>query len=501
MSPERSAPGVAPDVADSQLPAFAPDPAPADGAGEPVPDRRRHGWWSAVRDAVAGSEQDYTRGGLRRGIALLAIPMMLEMAMESVFAVVDVFFVARLGADAIAVVGLTEAMLTIVFSFAIGLSMAATALVARRIGERDPEGAAVVAVQALVVGVVLALAIAAVGLLAARQLLELMGASPAVVTAGTSYTRVMLGGALTIVLLFVGNAIFRGAGDAAIAMRALWLANGINIVLDPCLIFGWGPFPELGITGAGVATTIGRGCGVAYVLVRMASGGGRIAVSWRHLRVEPAVMARLVRVAIGGIGQYLVETASWVMLIRILAAFGSAVIAGYTVAIRILVFTVLPAWGLANAAATLVGQNLGARRPRRAELAVWLTARYNLYFLGAVSIVLLVAPEPLVRLFTQEAAVVAAGTLALRWIASCFLPFAYGLVMVQAFNGAGDTATPTLLKLFTHWLWQLGVAWYLAHPLGLGPLGVLVAVATAEALFGVLGLAAFRRGRWKAQVV
>jgi putative MATE family efflux protein len=450
---------------------------------------------------VAGNEQDFTRGGLRRGIALLAIPMMLEMAMESVFAVVDVFFVARLGAEAVAAVGLTEAMLTIVFALAIGLSMAATALVARRIGERDREGAAVAAVQALLLGLLISAAVAVVGLFGARRLLELMGAADGVVAIGASYTRWMLCGAVTIVLLFLGNAIFRGAGDAAIAMRALWLANGINIALDPCFIFGLGPFPELGVTGAAVATNIGRGCGVLYVLLRLCRGRGRVAIAWRHVRVERAVMGRMIRVGLGGIGQYLVETASWLLLIRILSSFGSAVLAGYTIAVRILVFTFLPAWGLANAAATLVGQNLGARRPRRAELSVWLTARYNFYFLGVVGVALLLVPEPLVRLFTQEPAVVEMGALALRWIASCYLPLAYGLVMVQAFNGAGDTATPTVIKLFTHWVWQLGLAWYLAHTVGLGPLGVLVAVASAELLFGVVGIAAFRRGRWKLKEV
>lgn len=462
---------------------------------------RRVAWWPALREALAGHHQDLTRGGLRRGIALLAIPMMLEMAMESTFAVVDVFFVARLGAEAVAAVGVTEAMLTIVFSFAIGLAMAATAQVARRIGEGDREGAATSAAQALLLAVAVSAAIGALGLLAAPQLLALMGASEAMVAGGAGYTRWMLGGSATVVLLFVGNAIFRGAGDAALAMRALWLANGINIVLDPCLIFGWGPFPALGLTGAAVATNIGRGCGVLYVLGRLAGGRGRVALAARHLRLDLAALGRTARIAAGGIGQYLVETASWVLLVRILAGFGSAALAGYTIAIRILVFTVLPAWGLSNAAATLVGQNLGAGRPRRAELAVWLTARYDLYFLGVVGIVMLVVPEPLVRLFSDDAAVVAMGAEALRWIAACYAPFAYGLVMVQAFNGAGDTTTPTLLKLGSHWAWQLSVAWVLAHPVGLGPLGVLAAVASAEALFGLAGILAFRRGGWKSRQV
>jgi putative MATE family efflux protein len=482
--------------------AVVPDDGPPTRSPSPQPGRRSAlRWWSTLAKAAAGGEHDFTRGGLRRGIALLAIPMMLEMAMESVFAVVDVFFVARLGAEAVAAVGLTEAMLTIVFALAIGLSMAATAIVARRVGERDREGAAVAAVQALALGLLISAVVALVGAFGARRLLELMGAAPGVMAVGAGYTRWMLCGAVTVVLLFLGNAIFRGAGDAALAMRALWLANGVNLVLDPCLIFGLGPFPDLGVTGAAVATNIGRGVGVLYVLLRLLSGRGRVAIARRHLRLDGAVMARTARVALGGIGQYLVETASWLLLIRILAGFGSAVLAGYTIAIRILVFTFLPSWGLSNAAATLVGQNLGARRARRAELSVWLTARYNLYFLGVVGAVLLVAPEPLVRVFTDDPEVLEVGALALRWIASCYLPLAYGLVMVQAFNGAGDTITPTVLKLFTHWVWQLSLAWYLAHPLGLGPLGVLVAVASAELLFGVAGIVAFRRGRWKRQQV
>ncbi|HEV8631633.1 MAG TPA: MATE family efflux transporter [Thermoanaerobaculia bacterium] len=452
-------------------------------------------------EALAGNERDFTRGGLRRAVALLAIPMMLEMAMESVFAVVDVFFVARLGVDSIATVGLTEAMLIIVFALAIGLSMAATATVARRIGEGDREGAAVAAVQVLLLGLLLSAAVSAVGLLGARRLLMLMGATPGVVAAGTGYTRCMLGGALTIVLLFLANAVFRGAGDAAIAMRALWLANAINIVLDPCLIFGLGPFPALGVTGAAVATNIGRGVGVLYVLSRLLRGRGRVAVAWRHLRVDGAVMARIGRVALGGIAQYLVETSSWLLVTRILAGFGGAVLAGYTIAIRVVVFTFLPAWGLSNAAATLVGQNLGAGRPRRAELSVWLTARYNLYFMGTAAIVLLLLPAPIVRVFTSDPAVVESGALVLRWIAACYLPLAYGLVVLAAFNGAGDTTTPTVIRLVTHWLGQLGLGWYLAHPLGLGPIGVLVAAVGADLGFGVIGIAAFRRGRWKVKAV
>jgi len=484
------------------------EPSPSPGPTEPVdepsppptaPSRRR--LWDELKEALSGGEQDYTEGSLRRAIALLAVPMVLEMCMESVFAVVDAFFVARLGADAVATIGLTEAVLTLLFAVAIGVSMSATALVARRIGEKDREGAAITAVQVYILGLLVSVVFGVAGVLGAEPLLRLMGASEAVVAVGAGYTRVLLGGSFTVVLLFLGNAVFRGAGDAVIAMRVLWFANLINIALDPCLIFGLGPFPELGVTGAAVATTIGRGCGVAYLVVNLVRGRGRVVIRRRHLRLDPAVLGRLARVSVGGVGQFLVETASWVLLVRILAVFGSAVLAGYTIALRILIFTFLPSWGLSNAAATLVGQNLGAGKPDRAERSVWLTARYNLYFMGSVAILLFLVPEPMVRVFSQDPAVVAMGVDTLRWFASCYVPLAYGLVMVQAFNGAGDTTTPTLLKIFTHWIWQLPVAWYLALEMELGPIGVLLAVASAEALIGVLGAVAFHFGNWKEREV
>lgn len=457
--------------------------------------------WSDLKEAVSGSEQDFTRGGLRRAIGLLAVPMMLEMSMESVFAVVDAFFVARLGDDAVATIGLTEAVLTLVFAVAIGLSMAATALVSRRIGEKDPEAAALTAVQVFILGGAVSVAVGVVGVFAARPILALMGATPEVVAVGEGYTRVLLGGSATVLLLFLGNAVFRGAGDAAIAMRVLWLANLVNIALDPCLIFGLGPFPELGVTGAAVATTVGRGIGVLYLFSVLLRRRGRIAIHRRHLRLDLPILRRLVRVSSGGVLQYLVETASWVALVRILAVFGSAVLAGYTIAIRIAVFAFLPAWGLTNAAATLVGQNLGAGKPERAERSVWLTARYNLYLLGGVSIVLMLWPEVFVGWFATGPEMEEYAVQALRWISACFAPLAYGLVMVQSFNGAGDTATPTWIKLGTHWLVQLSLAWFLALHLELGPVGVFVAVAVAEMVLGVAGIAAFRTGRWKSRQV
>jgi len=467
----------------------------------PRPPRRRHRLWKDLREAVSGSDQDFTTGGLKRAILLLAVPMMLEMVMESAFAVVDVFFVSRLGADAVTTVGLTDAVLTLVFAVAIGLSMPATAMVARRIGEKDREAAARTAFQVLVVGLAVSAGIGVFGIFFAGSILSWMGASASVVAQGSSYTAWILGGSATVLLLFLLNAVFRGAGDAAIAMRVLWIANAINIVLDPCLIFGWGPFPELGLTGAAVATTIGRGTGVALQLWVLLGGKGRIALARRHMRIDLSILGRLLRLSIGGILQYLVATCSWVVVMRILADFGSNVVAGYTIAVRIVVFTILPSWGLSNAAATLVGQNLGARRPRRAELSVWLTARYNLYFLGAVSAVFLLMPRPLIGLFTSQPEVLEIGVDTLRWIASCYLPWAYGVVMLQAFNGAGDTWTPTWINFFCYWTMQLPLAWWLAHPVGLGPHGVLISLATGETLVGIAGILMFRLGRWKKREV
>lgn len=481
---------------------MTPPEAPVSPAADPPPrEPARRRLWRDVREALAGSEQDFTQGSLPRAIALLAIPMVLEMGMESLFAVVDAFFVARLGADAVATIGLTEAVLTLVFAVAIGLSMGATALVARRVGEGDREAAARTAVQVYALGLAVSLVVAHAGYLGAPELLRLMGATPAVIEGGAGYTRVLLAGSPTVLLLFLGNAVFRGAGDAAIAMRVLWLANLVNIVLDPCLIFGWGPFPELGLTGAAVATTIGRGTGCVYQLVVLLRHGGRVAIGRRHLRLDLPVMARLVRVSLGGILQYLIATASWIVLVRIVALFGSVAIAGYTLAVRVMIFTILPSWGLSNAAATLVGQNLGAGRPDRAERSVWLTARANLAFLAAVAVVFLVFAEGLIGVFTDQAEVISIGASLLRWAASCYFVFAYGLVMIQAFNGAGDTTTPTILNFLCYWLWQLPVAWLLAVPLDLATTGVFVAIATSEVLLGLAGIALFRRGTWKLRKV
>jgi putative MATE family efflux protein len=421
----------------------------------------------------------------------------MEMAMESVFGVVDVFFVARLGAEAVATVGLTESLLTLIYAVAMGLSLATTAVVARRIGEKDPGRAATVAVQAIAIGLALSILIGVLGVLFAPTLLGLMGASPNLVTSYSSYTSIMFGGNITILLLFLINAVFRGAGDAAIAMRTLWLANLVNIVLGPCLIFGWGPFPELGITGAAVATNIGRGIGVLYQLRMLLRGQGRVVIRRSHVRIDARVMLQLLRVSLGGMFQFLVSTASWLGLVRILAHFGSPALAGYTIALRIIIFAILPSWGMSNAAATLVGQNLGAGKPERAERSVWLTGFYNMMFLGGVTVVFIAFAEPLIRIFTRDPAVQAVGVSCLRLVSYGYVFYAYGMVMVQAFNGAGDTVTPTIINLFCYWLWQIPLAYGLADWVGLGPTGVFMAITISESTIAVVGMLCFRRGRWK----
>ena len=462
------------------------------------PARPATSFWGAVREAVHGAHHhDYTQGSIRRAIFLLAVPMVLEMIMESVFAVVDVFFVGRLGADAVATVGLTESMLALVYALAMGLSMGAGATVARRIGEKDPEGAARAAVQALAIALAFSLVLGVAGAIAAPHLLALMGASPSVVATGSGYTRIMLGGQVVIVMLFVANAVFRGAGDAAIAMRVLWIANAINIVLGPCFIFGLGPFPELGVTGAAVATTIGRGTGAGIALWRMTRPNARVVVTRRHLRLRPELMRQIGRIAGSGAFQAFVGVASWIGLVRILSSFGSEVLAGYTIAMRVVMFALLPSWGVSNAAATMVGQSLGARDPRRAERAVWLAGFYNMWVLGAVGLVFVLFAPAIVGLFTADPDVMRYGADCLRVVAAGFLFYAYGMVLTQAFNGAGDTWTPTLINLGVFWLFEIPLAWTLARTTGLGPHGVFLAITIAFSTLAVVSALLFRRGKWK----
>jgi putative MATE family efflux protein len=455
------------------------------------------GFLATIREALRGSHGDFTEGPIGRAVILLAIPMVLEMALESVFAVVDVFWVSQLGAAAVATVGLTESMLALIYALAIGLAMAATAMVARRIGERDRERAARTAVQAIALGLLIAVPLGIAGALLAPRLLVLMGAAPDVVASGSRFTAVMLGGNIVIVLLFLINAIFRGAGDAAVAMRVLWLANAINLVLDPCLIFGLGPFPALGVTGAAVATTTGRGIAVCVQLAALARGTGHLVIRRPHLRLDPATMLALLRLSGSAIVQSLIGTASWIGLVRILSGFGSAALAGYTITIRIVVFALLPSWGMSNAAATLVGQNLGAKKPERAERSVFLAGLYNMAFLGVVGLGFFLFPGTLVHLFTADAAVSPVATEGLRIISAGFLFYAWGMVLVQAFNGAGDTWTPTVINFFVFWLWEIPLAWLLAVRLSLGPRGVFLAITVAFSTLAVAGAVLFRRGKWK----
>jgi MATE family, multidrug efflux pump len=457
--------------------------------------------WSVVRDAVRGVPHDYTSGSTGRAIVLLAIPMVLEMAMESVFAVVDVFWVSRLGPDAIATVGLTESMLTLVYTAAMGLSIGVAAVVARRIGEKRPEEAAEAAVQGIALGLVVAAGVAVLGITLAPTLLALMGASPGLIAIGSGYTRMMLGGSATVLLLFLINAIFRGAGDAAIAMRVLWLANLINIVLGPFLIFGLGPFPRLGVTGAAVATTIGRGTGVLYQLYRLTRGDSRITIRRAHLALRPAVMANLIRLSGSGTFQVLVGTASYIGLVRIVSTFGSGALAGYTVAIRLVIFCLLPSWGLSNAAATMVGQSLGAGKPDRAERAVWIAAGYNMLVLGAVGVLFIVFANPIVGLFTDDPVAAPTGALALRTMSFGFLFYALGMVLTQSFNGAGDTWTPTWINLACFWLWEIPLAYFLARVAGFGPFGVFLSITVGYSTLALVSAVLFRRGRWKLRQV
>jgi len=461
----------------------------------------RYTIWSVIRDAVRGTHHDYTAGSIGRAIVLLAIPMVLEMGMESIFAVVDVFWVSRLGPDAVATVGLTESILTLVYTAAMGLSIGVAATVARRIGEKRPDAAAETAVQGIAMGLVVAAFVAVLGVSLAPHLLGVMGATPAVVRIGSGYTRMMLGGSATVLLIFLINAIFRGAGDAAIAMRVLWLANAINILLGPCLIFGLGPFPKMGVTGAALATTIGRGTGVLYQIYRLTRGDARVAVRRIHLALKPAIMASLIRLSGSGTFQVLVGTASYIGLVRIVSTFGSAALAGYTIAIRLVIFCLLPSWGLSNAAATMVGQSLGAGKPERAERAVWIASGYNMAVLGSVGVLFIILANPIVGLFTHDPTAAPTGALALRTMSFGFLFYALGMVLTSAFNGAGDTWTPTWINLACFWAFEIPLAYVLARVAGVGPFGVFLAITVGYSSFAVVSAVLFRRGRWKLRQV
>jgi putative MATE family efflux protein len=449
------------------------------------------------KEAVKGEEKVYTTGSINRALILLAIPMMLEMTMESLFALVDAFFVGGLGKAAIATVGLTESVLSLIYAVAIGISMAATAVVARRTGEQDREGAARAAVQALYLATGFSVLVSVAGLVYSREILQLMGADPEMVRTGHGYTKIALGSNLVIVLLFLINGIFRGAGEASIAMRSLWLANILNIFLCPLFIYGFGPVTGFGLEGAAIATTIGRGAGVVYQLYHLCSGKKLISIAWRHLQPRWETIVKMISLASGGTLQFLIGSASWIFLIRIISQFGEDALAGYTFAIRVIVFAILPAWGLANAAATLVGQNLGAGQPERAEKSVWKAAYMNMVFLGLVSVVFIIFAPQIMHIFSRDAAVLAYGIQGLRLISIGYIFYAFGMVMAQSFNGAGDTRTPTLINLFGFWVLQIPLAWLLAVTLKLGPTGVFWAIVVAESAIAVTAIVIFKRGNWK----
>ena len=456
-----------------------------------------HSFFKTFLAAISGKESDFTNGSIKKAIFLLAIPMILEMMMESIFAIVDIAYVSKVSVNAVATIGLTESVITLIYALAIGLSMAATAIVARRVGEKNIEAAKKSAAQAIILGTAIAITLGVIGYYYNQDILRLMGAEPQVILEGAGYTKWLLTGNITIMLLFLINAIFRGAGDASMAMWTLVLSNGLNILLDPIFIFGWGPIPQYGVTGAAMATNIGRGSAVLFQLVILFFGWGKIKLAITDLGVNLKLMFNLVKVSLGGIAQFLIGTTSWVFLMRIMSEFGSEVLAGYTIAIRVMMFTLMPSWGMSNAAATLVGQNLGAKKAERAERSVWITGKYNAFFMGLVSLVYLFFSETILRWFNTNSVVVENGSLCLKIMAAGYVFYAYGMVMTQAFNGAGDTQTPTRINLFAFWLFQLPLAYVLALWLGFGPVGVFIAITLAEVLLVILAFYWFKKGTWK----
>jgi len=459
--------------------------------------RKINSMLNLFRLGLAGGKANILEGDLNRAIILLAIPMTLEMVMESLFAVVDIFFVSRISVNAIAVVGLTESMLTITYSLGFGVAMGTTAMVARRVGEKNTTGASVSAVQAIYLGVIASLPIMAAGMFFAEDLLRLMGATEAVIVEGVGYTKLIYGSNLIIILLFLINGIFRGAGDAALAMRSLWISNGINIILDPILILGIGPFPEMGIEGAATATIIGRTTGVCYQVYHLYKGKGIIKIHKENWHLKINVVFRLIKLSAGVTAQFIIASASWIFLMRIISTFGSTALAGYTVAIRVVMFTILPAWGISNAAATMVGQNLGANQPERAEKSVWRTGYYNVVFMGFVMIIFLLFSNNIAAFFVNEKEVIAHAAQCLDIIALGYLFYAFGMVLVQSFNGAGDTRTPTIMNFFIFWMMQIPLAYLLAIQFSIESAGVYWAIVISESTFTIVGYFLFKRGRWK----
>lgn len=446
--------------------------------------------------SLRGVEFDYTRIPINKAVILLAVPMMLETSIEALFAITDIFFVAKLGAEAVATVGMTEAFITLLYAIGIGLSMSITALVARRIGEHNPARAAVIAGQSILIGIVISIIVGVLGIVFAKDILSFIGASDFIIAEYSGYTGIMLGGSATILLLFIVNGIFRGAGDPVIAMKAIWIASIINIVLDPCLIFGLGPFPEMGIEGAAIATNLGRGIGVIYVTAKLFTGHSRIHICWQHLLPDYKEMLLLLRVSAGGVFQFFIATSSWILLMKIIAEFGSIALAGYTIAIRVIDFIIMPVWGLSNSVSTLVGQNLGANNIQRARHAVFAVAKFNVAFMACISIVFVVFAEQVVGIFTDETEVINIGSHCLRLLSYGFAFYGLGLVMIQAFNGAGDTYTPTWINGLCFWLFQIPFAYYLAIVVLNDPNGVFWAILITESLMAVVAWMVFRQGRW-----
>ena len=449
------------------------------------------------RLALAGNDTNILEGNINRAIILLAIPMTLEMIMESLFAIVDIFFVSKIGVNAIAVVGLTESMLTITYSLGWGLAMGTTAMIARRVGEGDNDGASVAAVQSIYLAVIISIPIMLTGIFFSEDLLRLMGASEEIISEGYGYTKLSLGFNLIVILLFLINGIFRGAGDAALAMRSLWIANTLNIILDPLFIFGIAFFPQLDISGAAVATIIGRSSGIIYQLYHLKKGKGLIKIHKNNWHFKPAVIWKLVKLSSGVTAQFIIGSASWIFLMRIISTFGSTALAGYTIAIRIVIFTLLPAWGFSNAAATMVGQNLGANQPDRAEKAVWRTGMFNMAFMGTIMILFFLFGSNIASFFTDEKEVIDNASKCLSIFAMGYLFYAFGMVLVQSFNGAGDTKTPTIMNLFIFWMLQIPLAYILAIQLGIGAEGAYYSIVISESAFSVVGYFLFKKGRWK----
>ena len=454
-----------------------------------------------VLNAIKGTEQDYTKGSIRKAIVLLSIPMVLEMLMESVFAVVDIYFVSKLGSDAISIVGITESIMTLVYAIGIGLSVATTAIVARRIGEKKPKQAAVSSVHAIYTGIAASFIISIPGFFFSKEILNLMGASIDMINEGYQYTLIMLSGNVVIMLLFIINAVFRSSGDAALSMKILAVANLINIILDPLLIFGIGPFPELGIMGAAVATNIGRGIAVVFQIYILFFGSQRIKIHLSNLKFILKELVRIVKLSIGGIGQSIIATSSWIGLFRILAEFGSNVLAGYTIAIRIIIFVILPSYGISNAAATLVGQNLGAKKTERAEKSVWIAAYTNVVLLTIIGLLFIVFPDFFIALLSSDIEVIKTASVALRIISIGFISYGFGMVMINAFNGAGDTITPTIINLFAFWLLEIPLAYFLAINTNFNERGVYIAIIISETFMTIVGIIIFRKGKWKLREV